>query len=68
MIKEPLGFENTMWAITVVASQKIIGIVIYTGKEARAKMNYSIPKIKVGILDGNFLSSLYNAYCSNDFD
>ena len=49
--KEPLNLENTMWASTVVASQKIIGIVIYTGKETRARMNSSVPKVKIGILD-----------------
>ena len=49
--KEPLNLENTMWASTVVASQKIIGIIIYTGKETRAKMNSSSPKVKLGILD-----------------
>ena len=49
--KEPLNLENTMWASTVVASEKIIGIVIYTGKETRARMNSSSPKLKIGILD-----------------
>ena len=51
MQKEPLNLENTMWASTVLASQKIIGIVIYTGKETRAQMNSSTPKLKIGILD-----------------
>ena len=49
--KEPLNLENTMWASTVVASERIIGIVIYTGKETRARMNSSTPKLKIGILD-----------------
>ena len=49
--REPLNLENTMWASTVLASQKIIGIVIYTGKESRVKMNSSSPKLKIGILD-----------------
>ena len=40
-----------MWASTVLASQKIIGIVIYTGKESRARMNSSNPKLKIGVLD-----------------
>ena len=48
---DPLNLENTMWASTVVASKKIIGIVIYTGKETRAQMNSSTPKYKIGILD-----------------
>ena len=51
MQKEPLNLENTLWASTVLASQKIIGIVIYTGKETRARMNSSTPKVKIGILD-----------------
>ena len=49
--REPLNLENTMWASTVVASMKVIGIVIYTGKETRARMNSSTPKMKIGILD-----------------
>ena len=49
--REPLNLENTMWASTVVASLKVIGIVIYTGKETRARMNSSTPKVKIGILD-----------------
>ena len=40
-----------MWASTVVASQRVIGIIIYTGKETRAKMNLSRAKVKIGILD-----------------
>ena len=51
MKKEPLNLENIMWASTVVASDKVIGIVIYTGKETRARMNSSTPKLKIGILD-----------------
>ena len=49
--KEALNLENTMWASTVVASMKVIGIVIYTGRETRARMNSSTPKMKIGILD-----------------
>ena len=50
-IKEPLNLENTIWASTVIASQGVVGIVIYTGKESRARMNSSSPKLKIGILD-----------------
>ena len=49
--REALNLENTMWASTVVASMKVIGIIIYTGKETRARMNSSTPKVKIGILD-----------------
>ena len=49
--KEALGLENTVWASTILASKKIIGIVIFTGDETRARMNSSVPKIKTGVLD-----------------
>ena len=63
VIKEALGLENTMWASTVVASQKIIGIVIYTGNETRARMNSSIPKIKIGILDHELNMVTFYLFC-----
>ena len=50
-IKQPLSLENTIWMNAVLASKKIIGVVIYTGKETRAEMNSSLPKAKIGILD-----------------
>ena len=49
--KDALNLENTMWASTVVASKGAIGLIIYTGKETRARMNSSSPKMKLGILD-----------------
>ena len=51
IIKEPLSLENTMWANTVLASKKVLGMVIYSGKETRAQMNSSLPRSKVGKLD-----------------
>ena len=63
VVKEALGLENTMWASTVVASQKIIGIVIYTGNETRARMNSSIPKIKIGILDQELNMNTFYLFC-----
>lgn len=51
LIKEPLGLENTIWSNTVLASKKVIGCVIYTGKETRAQLNSSLPRSKIGILD-----------------
>jgi phospholipid-translocating ATPase len=51
VIKEPLALENTLWASTILASKKAVGIVIYTGKETRSQMNSSTPKSKVGMLD-----------------
>ena len=61
--KEPLNLENTMWASTVLASQKIIGIVIYTGKESRARMNSSSPKLKIGILDEELNTTNKYLFC-----
>ena len=49
--KEALGLENTMWSSTILASKKVIGIVIFTGNETRVRMNSSEPKVKLGILD-----------------
>ncbi len=51
LVKEPLSLENTLWSNTVLASKKVLGVVIYTGKETRAQMNSSLPRSKVGILD-----------------
>jgi phospholipid-translocating ATPase len=33
--RESLSLENTLWANTVLANGKIIGLVAYTGKETR---------------------------------
>ena len=61
--REPLNLENTMWASTVLASQKIIGIVIYTGKESRSIMNSSTPKLKIGILDEELNTTNVYLFC-----
>ncbi|UYV80522.1 ATP9A [Cordylochernes scorpioides] len=49
--QDALGVENTLWANTVVASGKALGVVIYTGSETRSVMNNSQPRSKVGLLD-----------------
>ncbi len=51
LFKEPLNLENTLWANTVMASKRALGIVIYTGKETRMQMNSSIANSKIGKLD-----------------
>ncbi|KAJ9059424.1 putative aminophospholipid-translocase, variant 3 [Entomophthora muscae] len=48
---EALNAENTLWANTVLASGKAVGLVIYTGSETRASLNTSHPQTKVGIFD-----------------
>ena len=60
IIREPLNLENTFWMSTVSASCEIIGIVIYTGNETRARMNSSKSKIKSGLLDHEL--NLINVY------
>ena len=42
--------DNTLWANTVLASDTIIGLVLYTGKETRSVLNTSQPSNKVRIL------------------
>lgn len=40
-----------MWSSTVLASNKALGIIIFTGRETRSKMNSSNPRTKKGKLD-----------------
>ena len=52
-----------MWESTILATQKVIGIVIYTGKETRARMNSSTPKIKLGVLDHELNMITFYLFC-----
>lgn len=49
--EEALTVENTVWAGTVVASGRLLGLVVYTGAETRSVMNNAAPRSKVGLLD-----------------
>lgn len=49
--EESLSVENTVWAGTVVASGRLLGLVVYTGAETRSVMNNAAPRSKVGLLD-----------------
>lgn len=49
--KESLSIENFLWANTVIASNGVIGVAVYTGKETRAIMNTNKPQTKMGIFD-----------------
>ena len=51
MREDPIGIENTVWSGTVVASGRLLGVVVYTGPETRAVMNSAAPRSKVGLLD-----------------
>ncbi len=46
---EPLNLENTMWANTILTSGKIVGLVVYTGRETRSVMNSRAPRTKIGV-------------------
>ncbi len=48
---DSLSLENTIWESTILATEETIGIVIYTGKDTRAKMNSTKPKLKIGLFD-----------------
>eukprot|EP01017_Pseudomicrothorax_dubius_P027041 TRINITY_DN3070_c0_g1_i2.p1 TRINITY_DN3070_c0_g1~~TRINITY_DN3070_c0_g1_i2.p1 ORF type:complete len:766 (-),score=175.45 TRINITY_DN3070_c0_g1_i2:1550-3847(-) len=60
LVKEPLHFENTLWANTVLASGTAIGLVLSTGEETRSTMNARKPRSKFGAFDAevNYLSKL----------
>jgi len=47
----PLTVDHVLWANTVLAAGRAIGMVIYTGRETRSVMNTSHPQTKVGLLD-----------------
>jgi phospholipid-translocating ATPase len=49
--RDPLGLENTIWTNTVLATNRVLAVVIYTGKETRSQMNTSLPRSKIGLLD-----------------
>lgn len=46
-----MSSENVLWANTVLASGRAIGLVVYTGRETRSVMNTTLPESKVGLLD-----------------
>ena len=46
-----MNLDNTAWANTVLAAGHMVGIVIFTGKETRSKMNSRDPRTKIGKFD-----------------
>jgi phospholipid-translocating ATPase len=50
-VTEGLSLENTLWQNTVVASGTVVGVVVYTGRETRSRMNQSAPRTKTGVID-----------------
>jgi len=50
-LNEPLFLDHTLWANTSITSGKILGVVIYTGKDTRIVMNSREPRSKMGKLD-----------------
>jgi phospholipid-translocating ATPase len=47
-----LNLENTLWSSTVLATDTIVGLVVYTGSDTRSVLNTSTPETKKGVLDG----------------
>lgn len=56
--KENLFLQNTIWANSVLASGKILALVIYTGNESRMQINSEHPRTKISKLENelNLLS------------
>lgn len=48
---DPISIENTLWMNTVVASDSVLCLVIYTGKDTKAVMNTNFPSTKTGLVD-----------------
>ena len=46
-----LDVENTLWANTVLAAGRAIGVVVYTGGETRSALNNSKPRTKLALID-----------------
>jgi len=49
--EEGLSIENTAWANTVIASDSVVGVVVFTGVHTKSSMNTSTPSIKSGLLE-----------------
>jgi phospholipid-translocating ATPase len=49
--KDSLSLENVAWAGSVLATGKILGLIIQNGKETRMSMNGRPPKNKYGVFD-----------------
>lgn len=49
--QEALNLENCLWANTKLATAKILGIVLYVGKETRTALNSKEPQSKMGRFD-----------------
>ena len=64
--EESLSVENTVWAGTVVASGRLLGLVVYTGAETRSVMNNAAPRSKTGLLDleiNNLTKVVFGKWC-----
>ncbi|KAF9762499.1 putative phospholipid-transporting ATPase IIB [Nosema granulosis] len=46
-----LSLDNMLWMNTSIATSSALGFVVYTGDDARAMMNTSKPRNKIGIFD-----------------
>ena len=50
-MKEPIDLQNTLWATSVLANNKCLAIIIFTGQETRMQMNNQKQRSKFGKID-----------------
>jgi phospholipid-translocating ATPase len=50
-VVDGLNVENALWMNTVNASDAILGLIIYTGRDTKAVMNTNFSKTKIGLVD-----------------
>jgi len=50
-VKEAITLENCLWANTVLATGKVIGMVIFTGRETKIQKSVRKPIVKLGRID-----------------
>ncbi|KAJ3260318.1 putative aminophospholipid-translocase [Boothiomyces macroporosus] len=48
---DPLNVENTLWMNTVVVSDAVLGLIVYTGKDTKAGLNTNFVSTKMGLVD-----------------
>lgn len=49
--REAITLENTLWANTVLATGKVLGLIVFTGKETKIQKSVRKPVVKLGKID-----------------
>ena len=50
-IREAITLDNTLWANTVLATGKVLGLIVFTGKETKIQKSVRKPVVKLGKID-----------------